>query len=291
MSAKDSNTVSSSINSTALSSTALYTAYVWQHNNLATIQLAQSKGFLYYQLLRPFNWLARTIKGVDLETILLQRHQIIDSILEREIESGRIKQVVELAAGFSPRGSSFVSRYGASHQLQYIETDLAPQIAMKKSLIIEKSKVDEKRHFFIPVDAFAKDGFAELKKTLDPNLGTAIISEGLLNYFSTEQVSELWIKIQDFLSHFSTGIYLADTQTRAESFDHPLAKMIVSLIRQASKSPFYHHYSGADELKTKLLDFGFSKVEIIMPKDKKESLHLPGTSQKDMVNIIFAQKI
>jgi O-methyltransferase involved in polyketide biosynthesis len=160
---------------------------------------------------------------------------------------------------------------------------------MKKSLLKSKSNIDEKRHFFVPVDAFAQDGFSELLKILNPGLGTVVISEGLLNYFPTEQVSELWIKIKYFLDHFKYGVYLADTQTKAESFDHPLAKIIVSFIRQASKSPFYHHFSDAKELKNKLLNFGFSEIEIIMPKDKKESLHLPGTSSKDMVNIISAR--
>jgi O-methyltransferase involved in polyketide biosynthesis len=114
------NSSVSPIDSTALSSTALYTAYVWQRNHLASVNLARLKGFLYYQLLRPINGLARSIKGIDLETILLQRHKIIDALLTEEIKSGRVKQVVELAAGFSPRGSNFVSRFGLSHDLIYI---------------------------------------------------------------------------------------------------------------------------------------------------------------------------
>ncbi len=64
-----------------------------------------------------------------LESYLLARHRAIDSLLTTAIEEHGIRQVIEVAAGLSPRGWRFAQRYG--DRLTYIEADL-PGMAERK---------------------------------------------------------------------------------------------------------------------------------------------------------------
>src|SRR4051794_20707804 len=115
--------------SSRISVTAHYTSYVWKKNKLSEVDLSTSKGWFLYQLGRPFNFLAGKS---NLESFLVQRHSMIDALLSSEIEAGRVGQVVELASGLSSRGIKFSKRYGKSHNLIYVESDLPNQIQTKK---------------------------------------------------------------------------------------------------------------------------------------------------------------
>ena len=88
-----------------------------------------------------FNLLMRVVKlvsGTSIEALMLARHKGIDALLSRHIESGKVKQVIELACGLSPRGWRFAQRYGA--KLTYVETDLPHMVQLKHGLL-EKAEL------------------------------------------------------------------------------------------------------------------------------------------------------
>ena len=97
---------------TSISPTAHYTAAVWAHNGLSHPALATPTGRLMYWSAQPAMAVTQAFGGARLEDFLLARHLLIDSLLEGAIERGEISQVIEIAAGMSPRGWRFAERYG-----------------------------------------------------------------------------------------------------------------------------------------------------------------------------------
>src|SRR3954451_15365522 len=90
--------------SDAISPTAHYTGHVWSRNGLSHPALATNEGRLFFAAFQPTMLASRVAGGPTLEGMLLARHRIIDALLESAIEDGRVAQVVEIAAGMSPRG-------------------------------------------------------------------------------------------------------------------------------------------------------------------------------------------
>src|SRR3954447_15313984 len=94
-----------------ISPTAHYTGYVWFAHGQSHEAFATRTGRLMYHALRGPNALAQRASLPTLEGMLLARHRLIDLRLAEAIESGAIAQVVEVAAGLSPRGWRFRTRY------------------------------------------------------------------------------------------------------------------------------------------------------------------------------------
>jgi len=195
----------------AISPTAHYTAQVWQRNGLSDPALATWEGRALHLGLWPAMTVWGALGGRTLDEALLARHRLIDELLEAEIEAGRVGQVVEIAAGLSGRGLRFGRRHPS---LTYVEADL-PGMADRKREALAGAGV---AHRVAELDAFAAGGAGsldELLTSLDPEAGTAIITEGLLNYFPRPMVEELWSRIAAGLGRFEHGIYLADLNLRS----------------------------------------------------------------------------
>jgi O-methyltransferase involved in polyketide biosynthesis len=115
--------------SDAISPTAHYTGHVWYRNGLSHPRLATREGRLMYDALAPAMWLAAPLAQTTLEDYLLARHRAIDALLTAAIGRGEVGQVIEVAAGLSPRGWRFVSRHP---ELVYLEGDLPAMAARKR---------------------------------------------------------------------------------------------------------------------------------------------------------------
>src|SRR6188508_3287909 len=87
-----------------ISPTAHYTGYVWFAHGHSHEAFATSQGRVMYRALRAPNAAAQALGLPTLEGMLLARHRLIDLRLTQAIERGEISQVIEIAAGLSPRG-------------------------------------------------------------------------------------------------------------------------------------------------------------------------------------------
>src|SRR3546814_15789879 len=83
------------------------------------------------------------LSGFSLDALMLARHKGIDAQLAKAIDSGKVGQVIEIAAGLSPRGWSFMQRYG--ERLRYIETDLPAMAACKRDILTQTGRSEERR--------------------------------------------------------------------------------------------------------------------------------------------------
>jgi O-methyltransferase involved in polyketide biosynthesis len=198
--------------SDSISPTAHYTGEVWQRNGLSHPWLATREGWLMFEALHPLMAASRALGGPSLETYLVARHLAIDELLQRAIERHGVSQVVEVAAGMSPRGWRFANRYG--DPLTYVEADLPAMAARKRRALARIGSLSE-HHPVVDLDALHDDpedplSLAAVTARLDRDRGLAIVTEGLLGYLPTEAVLDVWRRFAATLSEFAAGRYISD---------------------------------------------------------------------------------
>jgi O-methyltransferase involved in polyketide biosynthesis len=170
-----------------------------------------------FESMRPATAAAEAVGAPRLEGMLLARHLLIDQLLDAAIQSGEISQVIEIAAGLSPRGWRFTRRHG--DRLTYMETDL-PEMVERKQRALEEAGALGPEHRVVALDALAEDGGRSLGSVaaeLDPDRGTAIITEGLLSYLDRASVLALWRREAETLSPFPHGLMLSDLHLASDS--------------------------------------------------------------------------
>jgi O-methyltransferase involved in polyketide biosynthesis len=200
-----------------ISPTAHYTGAVWTRNGLSHPALSTSAGSLMFESMRLPMAATRALGGTTLEDMLLVRHRLIDELLEAAIEDGRVSQVVEIAAGLSPRGWRFARRYG--DRLTYIESDLPEMAERKRQALAEAGSLSDE-HEVVVLDALSDDGehsLASVTAGLSRDRGVAVITEGLLSYLDREAVIGLWGRIARDLRPFPHGLMLSELHLASEN--------------------------------------------------------------------------
>lgn len=261
-----------SFESSTISPTAHYTGYVWYNNGISDERLKTTTGAILYYGSQPFNAFLRIV-GNDptIEDILLSRHLIIDTQLKSLIDTGVIGQVIELASGISSRGLRFASHYGSN--ITYVETDLEQMVNRKKALIGDSLTSN---HKIVTMNALLEEGGNSLSALMkngyiDPMVGTAIVSEGLLGYFSKEEVLRLWKRLNTELSQFPQGVYLTDIRLRKFNGD------FTSLLRNRMISLFVkgkldvHFDNVGDLMEGAVGTSGFSSLDLHSPPEYSDA--------------------
>ncbi|HUJ57847.1 MAG TPA: class I SAM-dependent methyltransferase [Kofleriaceae bacterium] len=255
-----------------ISPTAHYTGYVWYANGQSHEAFATRRGRLMYQALRGPNAAMLAIGLPTLPGMLLARHRLIDQRLARAIDAGEIGQVVEVAAGLSPRGWRFRQRYG--DRIRYVEADLPDMIENKRRVLAQLGG-ETAHHRTVEIDALADAGPTSIDGVcgaLDPARGTAIITEGLINYFDTPTVLGMWHRFARALARFPHAVYLSDLVMRAERHG-ALYSTFSWLLGAFVRGKVTMHFDDADEAVRALADAGFDG-QILDPRD--HALELPG---------------
>jgi len=204
--------------SARISPTAHYTGQVWLRAGLSDPAFATREGARLFRLVAPLNAGSRVLGGPTLEGMLLARHRLIDHLLERAIADGSVGQVIEVASGLSPRGWRMSRKHP---ELRYVEADL-PGMAARKRAVLTRAAPVGPGHEVVDVDALADDGptsIGAIAARLDPTRGTALITEGLINYFPGETAAKMWRRFAAALRRFPTGLYLADLYLAEDSRD------------------------------------------------------------------------
>jgi O-methyltransferase involved in polyketide biosynthesis len=246
-----------------ISPTAFYTGFVWVRCGLAHPDLATYEGRLLHWLFRPVDRAYQRRGRTSLDVMLLARHRAIDHLLSRAIEDGHIHQVVEIAAGLSPRGYRFATRYSAQ-DLLYIEGDLPAMVARKRNLL-RRARITARGHHLVVIDALADSGPASLAQVmaerLDPDRGTALITEGLLGYFPRSTVAAMWSRFARALAPYPAGRYLADLHTRDDSAGVRSDRVFRTALSWFARGRVYRHFSDGAKAATALRAAGFARAE------------------------------
>jgi len=263
----------------AISPTALYTSTVWRRHGLSHPAFATFAGSAMWTGLVGPRRAVEMLGGPHFDALLLARHYAIDTLLERAIEAGEVSQVVELGAGLSPRGWRFASRYGPD--LTYVETDL-PGMARRKADLLGRAGLMGPGHRVRALDAFRPESLNTLAAELDPDQGTAVITEGLINYFPTADVLTLWRSVAESLHRFPQGLYLSDIHL-GEAADAVTATAKV-LITAFVRGNVYLHFDGEQDAILALESAGFDDAELLRPSSfDGEASRKPGVDRNLIV--------
>jgi O-methyltransferase involved in polyketide biosynthesis len=275
--------------SASISPTAHYTGYTWFSHGLSHPALVTPQGRLLHGALLPMHALAKAVGAPTLSAFLLARHRIIDHLLDRAIEEGRVEQIVEVAAGLSPRGWRFKQRYGS--RVRYVEADL-PDMSQRKLKLLQDAKLLTPGHEVVALDALADGGalsLAALADRLDKRKGTAIVTEGLLNYFDTSTVLGMWSRFGQVLARFPHGMYLSDIHLSEIRQDASGVDTFMATLSTFVRGRVFLHFDNSVVATTALHDAGFPSAELHAPRDLAASLNLKLQPGANLVRVIEAR--
>ncbi|HEY9545890.1 MAG TPA: class I SAM-dependent methyltransferase [Solimonas sp.] len=245
-----------------VSPTAYATGYFWFRQGMSHPAFATPQGKKLDRAFRVLTGVTRRLSGFSLDALMLARHKGIDAQLAKAIDSGKVGQVIEIAAGLSPRGWSFMQRYG--ERLRYIETDLPAMAACKRDILTQTGSLSD-RHRIVELDALAESGpdsLATIARQLDPNIGTAIITEGLMNYLDPAAARAVWQRIAETLAGFPLGAYFSDVYFNGR-VQHPAVIAFGALLSAFVKGRMHVHFKSPQELTQIMKTAGFKRVRAI----------------------------
>jgi O-methyltransferase involved in polyketide biosynthesis len=276
--------MSAATGSERISPTAYATGYFWYKHGLSHPALVTPQG---KRLDRSFSRLMKILGGDVFKNLMLARHTAIDALLMRAIEDGRIGQVIEIAAGLSGRGIRMTQRYG--DRLTYIETDLPHMAALKRKLLGDAGLLSEK-HRVLELNALADEGpqsLATIVKLLDREVGTAIITEGLMNYLDPDMARSVWQRIARNLKPFPRGLYLADVYFTQQNRGLA-ARVFGGVIQAFVRGRMHIHFESVEHGIGLMHDAGFQSAAIHEIRSLPETRDIGSRSGGDRVRALEA---
>ena len=274
--------------SESISPTAYATGHFWYRHGLSHQALLTPDS---ERLGRRFQLLIRAVRGLSgfsIDTMMLARHRGIDAVLMQAIDEGRVRQVIEIAAGLSARGWRMKQRYG--DRITYIETDL-PAMADTKRRLLQGANLLPKGHRVLELNALADEGPTSMKAiaaTLDPKLGTAIITEGLMSYLDPETAESVWRRIAGALKPFAHGLYLADIYMKREH--RSVGVLLFGLVLSAFVRGRMHvHFDTPAEAIATMQRSGFKTAVVHEPASLPQLKDLAGQRGTERVRILEAR--
>ena len=272
-----------------ISITAHYTGYVWYKNGLSTAGFTTLMGRLAYYGLLPGDSFARKFIGSDLETQLLQRHLIIDHLLQQAMQQHGKIQVLELACGLSPRGHRFTRRFSAE-QLKYVEADL-PGMAKRKTDLLRSVESVSQQHYVRPCNILDTSGALSLealiKNEFDPAVPLIVITEGLVNYFPRDVISPFWKRLSFALKPFTYGAYLTDMVSDDKQHNNSQwLSLGMQLLSVAARGKTALHFNGDESVKQGLQALGFKQVFVHDPVNYYSQLSIPVSKVAPSIRVV-----
>lgn len=161
--------------------------------------------------------LLESLTDLDRETqelmgVLFQsRHHAINAA----IADAKTSQVIELAAGISPRGLQWAR---SMPETLYVETDLPALMIHKAKLLRNHILASDQVNLGIlhccGLDVLDANEFSEILNSVDVNASFVIVSEGLLLYFDDEELNRFLDNLAAILKKFPKSVWVSDMVTK-----------------------------------------------------------------------------
>ncbi len=273
-----------------VSLTGLFTGQVWQANHLAPAGLETRAGKWLYRCIRPLDQLSDQVLGISLETLLLQRHLLLDQQVREAIDAG-YTQIVELASGLSARAGRMLERYPHAH-LRWVEADL-PDMVRWKLQGQTKAPLFDTRWRIEEVNILREQGdmsVDQLLASLDPHRKTLVITEGLVNYFPLPVISAFWQRLHRQLSQFPQARYLFEIWPALPSHpDYWLTQLSGQAIGLLTGQRIPFHYGDDESIRLGVQRAGFAKTQVINPDHKTTHCGLPSMRKPSLFRVVQAE--
>jgi O-methyltransferase involved in polyketide biosynthesis len=224
--------------------------------------LASARGRIYHAILSPLDRAYDRLSGVPgLDAMLLARHRAIDAYLAAEIEAGRIANVVEVAAGLSPRGFKIAQRYPG---VRVVEGDL-PESAERKRRLLDGAGLRGPNHDVVTINALVDESVAA---AVPAGGRTAIVTEGLLGYFGLADVEAMWRRFARVLRARGGGVYVTDLNLGADATRAMKAFRVA--LGWFARGEVHLHFAAVEEAEAALRAAGFDEAAVRRPADVAE---------------------
>ncbi len=194
------------------------------------------------------------------------RYKQINKLLD---ESG-IKQVIEIAAGYSSRGLIY-SQKGYN----YIEMDLEGVSKNKKDLLNTINSNIPSNLKIVTGNALSKDDFNKCKEYLKENEPVAIINEGLLRYLTFEEKKIVAENIYEILSKYG-GIWITSDVTPKKfivSQNRALKGFNNNVTTITSRNNLDNRFEDIEHVKEFFGEIGFEVAEVHKFNEVKNELY------------------
>lgn len=273
----------------SISFTGLYTGEVWYRHGLAPAFLSTGSGSGLYHLMSPFEWAGRGLGGNNLRVVLIQRHLLMDHLLETLIRDEGVSQVLEIASGMSPRGYRFRRRFPS---LTYIETDM-PAMARRKRQQLEKAGCADDARCISALNVFHETGEQSLESVVSRHFSEGrplvIITEGLTSYFTLEAIQPFWRRLAGLGARFPGSRYLMETYFLPDSgrFSRSI-RGLARALGYLSDSTVSFHFRNEAEVRECFGLLGFSRTLVHDPADYYDRLPVPRSRGRTLVRVVEA---
>lgn len=188
----------------------------------------------------------------DLAPEIEARYKLINKILD----NSNIKQVLELASGYSSRGLNY-SQKGYN----YVELDLEIIMENKRKMI---NDLNNHNLILESGNALNEKDMNRITKYMDKNELLAIINEGLLRYLSFPEKKQVAKNIYNLLNIFG-GIWITSDVTPKSfiaSQDKALPSFNQNLSNITNRNNLEARFDDIDHVKAFFLDIGLEVTEI-----------------------------
>jgi O-methyltransferase involved in polyketide biosynthesis len=239
-----------------------------------------------YWALKPMNVFMQKMIGASIDTFLLQRHFVLDHLVEQAIAEG-FEQIVELAAGLSSRGYLVKKAHPSIH---YVEGDLPDMSAHKAELLDNLGR--QSGHITQPCNILDESGehsIEALLAGLDKTKRTLIITEGLVNYFDLPTIRKVWARMAMAMKDFRQARYITEVYPKLEQ--HPsykYVKVAQKVVGFFTQGEYPLHYNSNETMQQGFLEDGFTQVAVTAPEDYYGKLDMPTSSRQSLVRLVVA---
>ena len=223
-----------------------------------------------------YEWLSQNCNDkVKLNKLLAPEIEARYKLTNRLLDRLGIKQVLELAVGYSSRGLIY-SKKG----YKYVEMDLDNVSKNKIQLIKAIDNINDNLHI-ISGNALNEKDYIECKKYFNEDREIAIINEGLLRYLTFEEKKIVATNVYNMLKKYN-GVWTTCDVTPKKLLQKqdeciPNYNTDVSII--TSRNDLKERFEDIEHIKSFFGEVGFKNIEIhkfIEMKDELKSFDILG---------------
>ncbi len=212
------------------------------------------------------------VKNVFLDKMLAPELEARYKLANKLLNSTNIKQVLELASGYSSRGLDYSKR-----DYTYVEMDLPLMIEEKRRVLKEISEIPSSLHL-ISGNALQEKDYKQVIPYFDKNQELVIINEGLLRYLTFEEKQIVAENIYQMLSNFG-GYWITCDVTPKKFIEHQnnnLPALNTNLSGITSRNSLNERFEDITHVKGFFSTIGFKDIEIHPFNEVRDELSSPG---------------
>jgi O-methyltransferase involved in polyketide biosynthesis len=260
------------IDSSRISPTAHLTAHAWDLLGLSNAKyFADPKYKFLLNLLRSIAFPYFINKNNDYIYYMLEpRHRAIDYFMFSKFP---YNQIVEFAAGLSPRGMTF----SENPAITYIESDLPEMLELKKAKvedIYHEKNIKRPNHKFVPSNLLEDDVSEIISPLINPEEKLIVITEGLTPYFDMEHLKRIFTNISKLLRDNDGGVYITDIYHLEDMAKSVFNTKMMAHFLKIMRTEFHNDIDNKDEGEAFFKECGFDFVETINPLSVARQLGL-----------------